>query len=264
MTSAYLLSTLSSSSSMGGLVMPSGLAAVPATPTSFSCVRDRGPGYQSLGPHQPDQLLSRLLDRRVDDRRVELVLGGELDLSRVQTRLDDLRRLGAPPVQAPLELLPRGGRQEHEQGVGHQLTHLAGPLHLDLQQYGVAGGEPVLDRPARRAVPVAGVLRVFQQLALAQHAAELLAVDEEPVEPVDLPGAWGARCRTDRVPDVRVVFAEVGDHRALADACRTGQDGQPGRSAQEAPHIKWLRTSGGSAHHETGPPVANSRSRACR
>src|SRR3954453_12194150 len=103
MTRAYLLSTLSSSSSIGGLVMPSGLAAVPATPTSFSCVRDRSPGYQSGRLHEPDELLSGLLDRRVDDRRVELVLGGELDPGGVEAGLDHLRRLGAPAAQPALE-----------------------------------------------------------------------------------------------------------------------------------------------------------------
>src|SRR4051812_33796691 len=138
MTRAYLLSTLSSSSSMGGLVMPSGLAAVPATPTSFSCVRDRRPGYQSLGVHQPDELLRRLLDRRVDDRGIELVLGGELDPGGVQAGLDDLWRLSAPAAQATLELLPAGWCQEDEQGVGHQLSDLARALYLDLQQDGVA------------------------------------------------------------------------------------------------------------------------------
>src|SRR3954471_895280 len=218
MTRAYLLSTLSSSSSMGGVVMPSGLAAVPATPTSFSCVRDRGPGYQSLGPHHPDELLSGLLDGRVDDRGVELVLGGELDLCGRQPGLDDRRRLGAPPTQATFELLPRRWCQEHEQGVGHQLAHLARALDLDLEQYGVTGGEPVFHRTARRAVPVAGVLRVLQQLAVAQHAAELLAVDEEAVEPVELTAAGRSRGGADGVPDVGMVVTEVGDHRALADA----------------------------------------------
>src|SRR3954451_9096345 len=134
MTRAYLLSTLSSSSSIGGLVMPSGLAAVPATPTSFSCVRDRRPGYQSLGAHQPDELLSRLRDRRVDDRRVELVLGSELDPGGVQARLDHLGRLGAASTQPPLELRPARRGQEDEQAVWHQLPDLARALYLDLQQ----------------------------------------------------------------------------------------------------------------------------------
>src|SRR4051794_36204147 len=184
MTSAYLLSTLSSSSSMGGLVMPSGLAAVPATPTSFSCVRDRAPGYQSGGPHEPDELLARLLDRGVDDRGVELVLGGELDPRCVQPGLDHLRRLRAPPAQPPFQLVPARRRQEDQQSIGHQLTDLARTLHLDLQQYGVAGDKTVFDRAAGCAVPVAGVMRVLQQLSVAQHPPELLAVDEEPVEAV--------------------------------------------------------------------------------
>src|SRR5690242_11552632 len=114
MTSAYLLSTLSSSSSMGGLVMPSGLAAVPATPTSFSCVRDRGPGYQSAGTHEPDELFGGLLDRRVHDRGVELVLGGQLDPGGVEPRLHHVGRLGAPPTKPALQLLPRGRREEDQ------------------------------------------------------------------------------------------------------------------------------------------------------
>src|SRR3954454_9251000 len=125
MTKAYLLSTLSSSSSIGGLVMPSGLAAVPATPPSFSCVGDRAPGYQSGGPHEPDELLPRLLDRGVDDRGVELVLGGQLDPRRVQPGLDHLRRLGAAPPRPPFQLVPARRRQEDQQRVGQQLADLA-------------------------------------------------------------------------------------------------------------------------------------------
>src|SRR3954449_7217947 len=184
-------------------------------------------GPPTPGPDQPGGPPSGLLDRRVDDRRVELVLGRELDARGVEAGLDDLGGLGATATQATLELLPARWREEDEQGVRHELPHLPRALHLDLQEHGVAGGEAVLHRAARGAVPVAGVLRVLEQLAVAQHPTELLTVDEEPVESVDLAGARRPGRRAHGVPDVRIAIAEVGDDRTLADTCRTGEDGQP-------------------------------------
>src|SRR5947199_9917336 len=108
MTRAYLLSTLSSSSSIGGLVMPSGEADVPATcsPSGLhDC--DCGPGYQSGGPHELRESFGHLVDRRVDEGLVELVLRGELDLGGVEPTPDHLGVLGATPPQPALQFLPR-------------------------------------------------------------------------------------------------------------------------------------------------------------
>src|SRR4051812_9897651 len=150
MTSAYLLSTLSRSSSMGGLVMPSGLAAVPATPYLTSLLRRDCPtrlaAAHHLGAraHEGDERLRRLLDRRVDENVVELVLGGQLDPGGVEPALDDIGVLGAAAAQPAFELVPRRRLEEHQPGVGHQSPHLPGTLHLDLEQYELTAGQPLL------------------------------------------------------------------------------------------------------------------------
>src|SRR3954469_2678193 len=114
MTRAYLLSTLSSSSSIGGVVMPSGLAAVPATPYLTSSGRTERRGKVQLRlpastrrrrEHEAREGLGSCFHRRVHDDLVELVLGRELDGRGVEPALDHLGVLGAPPSQPPLELL---------------------------------------------------------------------------------------------------------------------------------------------------------------
>src|SRR6266852_4406654 len=99
-TRPYLLSTTSSSSSMGGLMIPSS-AGVPAT----VCLPDRtakprdGPRpprplrrrlISRLGRHQGYQLSADISDRGVDERDVELTLRSQLRARRFQPLLDHL------------------------------------------------------------------------------------------------------------------------------------------------------------------------------
>src|SRR5829696_72814 len=94
MTSAYFELVRSSSSSMGGLVMPSGTATVPANWLLLP-----GPGDRVR--YQGYQLLGRTLGRVVDDGHVELRLGRQLDAGLVEPSPPNLLRLGAPADQPP-------------------------------------------------------------------------------------------------------------------------------------------------------------------
>src|SRR5579875_976486 len=104
MTSSYLLSTTSSRSSIGGLMIPS-VAGVPAT-LCLPCLGircDRAPGHaeprrgllkSSRSCHQGYQLPAHLLDGRVNERYVELGLGCQLDPRGLEPAGDDLRPPG--------------------------------------------------------------------------------------------------------------------------------------------------------------------------
>src|ERR1022692_5022291 len=89
-TRPYLLSTTSSSSSIGGLIIPSSVG--PATgylPDRISVLLLLGrPSRRGrLGRHQGYQLAADVLDRRIDKRDIELSLGGQLRLSDQQPQI---------------------------------------------------------------------------------------------------------------------------------------------------------------------------------
>src|SRR5580700_97669 len=96
MTRPYLLSTTLSRSSMGGLMMPSP-AGVPATLCLSDCL-ERGWRAERTarrllvrrGQHQGYQPVTDILDGRVNQRDIELGLGGQLDPRDLQPPHDDL------------------------------------------------------------------------------------------------------------------------------------------------------------------------------
>src|ERR1051326_6633419 len=117
-TRRYLLSTTSSRSSMGGLVMPSAVV-LPATMSLPS--ERRGP---LLDRHQPYQLPAHVLDGRVHERDIELTAGFDLGPGRFQPPGDHLGRLGAAPGEPAHELVPRRRGEEDQEGVGNLPPHL--------------------------------------------------------------------------------------------------------------------------------------------
>src|SRR3954451_5875948 len=113
MTRAYLESVFSSSSSIGGLVIPSGAAAVPAMRAwLLACARRRPAGQAPLDRHQGYQARGGLLDRRVDHDLVELALGRQLDPGGGQPALDLGGVLGAPAGEAADQLVERRRGEE--------------------------------------------------------------------------------------------------------------------------------------------------------
>src|ERR1700691_4202304 len=132
MTKAYLLSTLSSNSSIGGLVMPSGRAAVPDTQCLISGRNEQGSRLPVSAPatpksglrvgHQLDDLRGRIRYRASDDDRVELIHGAQLHAGYIQAPRDELGILSATPAKPALELLPRRRLQEHQQRIGDEIA----------------------------------------------------------------------------------------------------------------------------------------------
>src|SRR5690625_4931693 len=108
MTRAYLESAASSSSSIGGSVMPSGWATVPDMVTSglgwWGGTRGCGHAQRSslLGrqSHEGDELVGGACHDVVDDDVVELVGGGQLLPCGAQPAGALLRSLGAPREEA--------------------------------------------------------------------------------------------------------------------------------------------------------------------
>src|SRR5256885_11027824 len=169
-TRLYLLSTILSRSSIGGLVMPSAPGALDATAGFSSASSFSGLGFSlatrttygrplhSLGAspsgvvvnsQQGYQLAADLPNRRVHEGDVELLLGRQLLACRGETAADHLGRFGAPPGQAAYELVPGRRRQEHQQRLGHRLPYLTGALQVDLEQGRYAGREVLQHRAAR-------------------------------------------------------------------------------------------------------------------
>src|SRR3954471_1312403 len=105
MTRLYLESVAASSSSIGGLVMPIGLATVPDTQDSQVTVlrSDLHQGYQPIGCR---------LDVVVDDDVVELVLRGHLDPGDVEPLADPLGVLGPAAAEPDGEVVERRWGEE--------------------------------------------------------------------------------------------------------------------------------------------------------
>src|SRR4051812_18374932 len=215
MTRLYLESVAASSSSIGGLVMPIGLATVPDNGGSLKRRSDLHQGYQPVG---------RRLEIVVDHHDVELVLRGHLDPGQVEPSPHALGVLRAAPGEPASQLVERRWCEEHEAGVRHRLTHQSGAPQLDLQQGGDTRRPPLPDRQLRRAVAVAGVRRVLEQLAGRDHPLELAGRHEVVLDAITLTRPRGPGRDTDREPDLRMTATYDGDQAALADTGRAGQD----------------------------------------
>src|SRR6185437_7950297 len=107
-TSAYLDWVRSSSSSIGGLVMPSGADKIPDTVQTFFVDDESSDpeiwGLAAVGLDQSYQFRGCALDIVVDDDGVELVLGSEFDLGLAQSGGQLGRILGSTTAQTPFQL----------------------------------------------------------------------------------------------------------------------------------------------------------------
>jgi hypothetical protein len=127
-----------------------------------------------LGPKGSDEireLVHGLLEAVVHDHVLPLVLGRQLALGHRQPAGDLLLVLGAAADQACSQRVERGRLDEHLHRLGERLAHLARALQLDLEHEPILGP---LELGTQRAVAVAGVLRVFEELPVPQSSLELL------------------------------------------------------------------------------------------
>src|SRR5690625_3294520 len=236
MTRAYLESAASSSSSIGGSVMPWGWATVRDMATSRGSGRwarpDPGARQRSsllaLQSHEGGELCGGTCHHVVDDDVVELLGRGELLPSGLQPADTLLGALGPAGQEPALQLLEGRRREEDEVGVRHGAADLARSLEVDLQQRRCPGAQLILHRTAGRPVPVLAVDHgPLQELAVGDHPVELGVGDEVVVHAVDLVGTGTAGGGGDREPHLGVTAADVGGDGALADGGGPGEDGQP-------------------------------------
>src|SRR5258708_27140512 len=114
-TRPSLLSTTLSRSWMGGLMMPS-TAGVPATLCLSELLRGGSRRLTALvaarGQHQGYQPMTDFLDGRVNQRDIELGLGGQLDPRDLQPPADDVGGFPAPAGEPADQLCPR--RRDHK------------------------------------------------------------------------------------------------------------------------------------------------------
>src|SRR5258708_15668537 len=119
MTRPYLLSTTLSRSSMGGLMMPS-TAGVPATLCLSELLRGGSRRLTALvaarGQHQGYQPMTDFLDGRVNQRDIELGLGGQLDPRDLQPPADDVGGFRAPAGAPSGQPCPRPRGEEEPAG----------------------------------------------------------------------------------------------------------------------------------------------------
>src|SRR5262249_39842188 len=223
-TRRYLLSTTSSRSSMGGLVMPSAVV-IPATGFLPSL---RASWRKAVsGRHQGYQLLAHFLDRRVHQRDIELPAGFHLLPCHIQAALDHVRWLGPPAGEPAGQFLAGRGGEEDQQRAGNAPAHLPGPRNVDLEQSRHPGSSPFVDGGFRGAVLLAGERCPLQQLAAGNHRVKSLITDEMVFAPVHLTGPRRPRSNGNRQPDIRALCPQARDDGALAYAGRTGKDRQP-------------------------------------
>src|SRR5258707_1960350 len=127
MTRPYLLSTTLSRSSMGGLMMPS-TAGVPATLCLSELLRGGSRRLTALvaarGQHQGYQPMTDFLDGRVNQRDIELGLGGQLDPRDLQPPADDVGGFRAPACEPADQLCPRRRVVKNQQGPRNPLAPL--------------------------------------------------------------------------------------------------------------------------------------------
>src|SRR5690348_1037850 len=121
-TRRYLLSTTSSRSSMGGLVMPS---AVVTPATGFlPSLRAEWRGMAYSGRHQGYQLPAHVLDGCVHQRDIELAAGFDLLPRHIQAAGDNVRRFCTPAGEPAGQFLAGRGGEEDQQGTRNAAAHL--------------------------------------------------------------------------------------------------------------------------------------------
>src|ERR1700735_2869487 len=224
-TRPYLESTTSSRSSIGGLMMPSG-AEVPAT-VCLPVLPARSLGR--LGRHQGYQLTADVLDRRVNQRDIELAARAELGPRGVQPLPDDLGRFCLPDREPADQLRPGRRVEKDQQRPWHRLAHLPGAGHVDLQQRRHSGAELLGEARRRLATtvllptpdgPESTVRRAGTGACLAgPRCADGSATDLCPLPPSLMPAPRRSDIYPELVLECRpLVGAEAADAPRLRDA----------------------------------------------
>ena len=157
----------SSSSSIGGLVMPSGATTMP----------DTGDLSVETGGRSVRSCAIKATSRSATSWTVVLTSVTSNSPSAASStraassrRSIDLLRLRAAAGEPAYQLVPRRRGQEDQPRLRHRRADLARALQVDLEQYGHSGGEALQHRLARGAVAVAGELGPLEQLALGRPA----------------------------------------------------------------------------------------------
>src|SRR5580693_1891287 len=129
-TRPYLLSTTSSRSSIGGLIMPSaaGVAATCAFRIWSAACALVGTGL--LSKHQAYQLAADVLDGCIHEGDIEFAFGRQLAPGRFQPADDHLVRFSATAPEPANQLVPGRWREKDEQRVRHRRPDLAGALDV--------------------------------------------------------------------------------------------------------------------------------------
>src|ERR1017187_8493409 len=257
-TRPYLLSTTSSSSSMGGLIIPSsdGVPATVCLPDRISVLslgRRSRPGR--LGRHQGYQLAADVPDGRVNERDIELGPGPQLDLGGFQPPPDHRLRLGLAGGQPAHQLVPGRRRQEDQERSRHRRADLAGAGHIDLQQRGHASPDLLGHRLARRAIAIPGEPRPLKQLPGRGHRLELGLADEEILAAVQLTRPRPAGRDRSGEPDLRAVAPDRLNDCALADA---GGPGEHSQARGDRESVYRIRTCSRISHGPVAPVPARS------
>src|SRR5579883_2020601 len=129
--------------------------------------------------------------------------------------------------QATLEF--DDGRRQYEHAdhvVPKILLQLLRTLPIDISNDIQAAAQRALDRRARRAIPIAEDLRVFEKLILRDRRPEVLLADEPVMRAIDLAAALWPRRRRDGNPDLGIARDKaLGDGR-LPCARRRGEHQQ--------------------------------------
>src|SRR5215467_1157246 len=230
-TRRYLLSTTSSRSSMGGLVMPSAVVLpatgfLPSLRTERRVIAPRA--RHALSRHQGYQLPAHVLDGCVHQRDIELAAGFDLLPRHFQAAGDHVGRFGAAAGEPAGQFLTRWRGQEDQQGAGHAAAHLPCALDVNLQKSRSPRGGLRRDGSLRGAVLLAVKRCPLKQLAAGHHGIEYRVVHKMVFTTVDFARPRRAGSHRNRQPDVRALRPQARYDSALANAGRAGKYRQPG------------------------------------
>ena len=131
-----------------------------------------------------------------------------------------------PAAQPALQLSKRRRHHEYADRVRPVLGDLVHALHVNVQQDMHALGAAPLNIALRRAVAVANVFGVLQQLVPRDHGVKRRARDEKIVLAVHLAGTRSARRGRNGEAHVIPQAHQPGDDRALSGAGRPGDQNQ--------------------------------------
>ena len=204
--------------------------AVFCWPASASFENSRPPGWTAGQPRSsklPPAWRSALIQVAVHQHRIEFRFSLELLVGAAEPPLDGLLALGAPPTDAPLQLLEAGGLDEHLKPFRKTTPHLTGPLQFDLQQHRSSLGQMVLHRGPRRAVEIASELSPLQEATRLNLSLEALAIEKAIGDPIDVSGSGCPGGGRHRKPEAGMALQKRRHERALAHTTGAADHGEP-------------------------------------